>query len=120
MYTVKSYSNITKVVSIAVLMNATYAVADTSETNFVSKFDTQTNFMVSAIITGKLEKINSVSRELSIVDSTGAISNEFPYPRTELGRKLLEHRRNALARGMKLLTADEINLMVNEERGNFS
>lgn len=120
MSTVKSYLNVTKVVSIAVLMNATYAVTDASATNFVSEFDTLTNFKVSAIVTGKLEKVNTVSRELSIVDSTGAISNEFPYPRTELGRKLLEHRRKALARGIKLLTADEINLMVNEERGNFS
>lgn len=38
-------------------------------------------------------------------------------PRTELGRKLLEHRKAALARGMKLLSEEEINSMVREVRG---
>ncbi len=38
-------------------------------------------------------------------------------PRTELGRKLLAHRQAALAKGMKLLSEDEINSMIEEIRG---
>lgn len=38
-------------------------------------------------------------------------------PRTELGRKLLEYRRAALAKGMRTLSADEINAMIKEGRG---
>lgn len=41
----------------------------------------------------------------------------FPKPKTELGRRLLEHRARALARGMNLLALDEINAMVEEQRG---
>lgn len=38
-------------------------------------------------------------------------------PRTELGRKLLEYRRAALAKGMRTLSSDEIDAMVKEGRG---
>lgn len=48
------------------------------------------------------------------------VTDGFGEPRTELGRKLLEHRRAALAQGMKLLTVDEINLMAKEVGGEFA
>ncbi len=38
-------------------------------------------------------------------------------PKTELGRRLLEYRRAALAKGMKTLSADEIDAMVKTGRG---
>jgi hypothetical protein len=41
-------------------------------------------------------------------------------PRTELGRKLLEYRKAALAKGVRMLSADEIDVMVNEGRGSFA
>ena len=41
-------------------------------------------------------------------------------PKTELGRKLLEYRRAALAKGMRMLSADEIDTIVNEGRGFFA
>lgn len=43
--------------------------------------------------------------------------NNIIKPRTELGRKLLEYRRAALAKGMRTLSADEIDAMVNVGRG---
>ena len=41
-------------------------------------------------------------------------------PRTELGRKLLEYRRAALAKGVRMLSADEIDTMINEGRSSFA
>ncbi len=38
-------------------------------------------------------------------------------PKTELGRKLLEYRQKALAKGMKTLSADEISAFIREGRG---
>lgn len=37
----------------------------------------------------------------------------FPTPKTELGRKLLEYRRASIAKGMKTLSADEIDVYFN-------
>lgn len=49
------------------------------------------------------------------VDST--MSKSVIKPKTELGRRLLEYRKAALAKGMKTLSADEINAILNEGRG---
>lgn len=54
---------------------------------------------------------------LSLV-SSNAMDN-FPEPKTDLGRKLLEYRRAALAKGMRTLSVDEIDTMVKEGRGAF-
>ena len=46
--------------------------------------------------------------------------DNFPPPKTTLGRKLLEYRRAALAKGMRTLSVDEIDAMVNEGRGSYA
>ncbi len=100
-------------------MGSPYAVAGTRAAE-VANVNTLASFTMSAKITSKLVNTNSANNYLSIVGVTAAVSDGFPTPRTEIGRKLLEHRRKSLARGMKLLTADEINAMVNSGRGNLS
>jgi hypothetical protein len=46
------------------------------------------------------------------------IADTSALPRTELGRKLLALRKKAISKGMHLLSIDEVNLLVNESRGN--
>jgi len=44
-------------------------------------------------------------------------TNNIIKPKTELGRKLLEYRKVALAKGMRTLSVDEIDAMISEGRG---
>lgn len=49
-----------------------------------------------------------------------AIKAERADHNTELGRKLLEIRNRAIGNGMRLLTCDEINAEVAEQRGQHN
>lgn len=100
-------------------MGSPCSIANTRITE-IAHFTTLANFTEKTKITGELVNTINTSRHFSVKSRTFAIADGFPTPRTEIGRKLLEHRRKALARGMTLLTADEINLMVKEGRGEFS
>lgn len=112
-------SNISKAISVAALISSPCAIANT-RTMEIAHFNTLADFTVKTKITGKLINTANTSRNFLVKPLTFAIADGFPIPRTEIGRKLLEHRRKALARGMSLLTANEINLMVKEGRGDFS
>ncbi len=60
------------------------------------------------------------SQKILLTLETNTINDSFPAPKTEIARKLLEHRRKALSRGMTFLTAYEINLRAEEGRCDFS
>lgn len=105
--------------SVVALISSPYSVADTSADG-IANSNTLADFAVSVKTTGKLVKTTGMASYLTTVGSTAAVSDALPTPRTEIGRKLLERRRKALASGMELLTADEINSIVNNGRGSSS
>lgn len=67
--------------------------------------------------TAAIKNSSKTMAYISIKARNYTVTDLFPMPKTELGRKLLAHRKLALARGIKLLTADDINLIVAEGRG---
>ena len=114
-----SYSNILKTMSVVALIGSSYSVADTSAAE-IANSNTLADFAVPVKTTDKLVKTTGAASYLTTVGNTAAVSDVLPAPRTEMGRKLLERRRKALASGMELLTADEINAIVNNGRGSSS
>lgn len=113
------FSNIPEFILVSALMGSPCVSANTLATESVFA-TTSTNFSVKIEIKGAFVYTTNTSRRFLMNSNVTAIADGLPTPRTEIGRKLLEHRKKALARGMTLLTADEINLMVKEGRGDFS
>lgn len=112
-------SNISKAISVAALISSPYAIANT-RTEDIARFNTLAEVTVKTKTSAKLLNRAKISGTFLVNSRTFSVADDFPKPKTEIGRKLLEHRRKALARGMTLLTANEINLMVKEGRGDFS
>lgn len=113
------FSNIPEFILVSALMGSPCVSANTLATESVFA-TTPTKYSVKIVSKGELVYTTNTSRHLLINSDATVIDVSLPTPRTEIGRKLLEHRKKALARGMTLLTADEINLMVKEGRGDFS
>lgn len=84
-----------------------------------SRLITSNKFTEKIVIRAKMMSILRTTSIFLPKVRTFQNSHELSTPRTELARKLLAHRTKVLASGRKLLTADEINLMVNEGRGNY-
>ena len=112
-------SNISKAISVVALMSSPCAIANTRSME-IAHVSTFANFTEETKIIGDLIYTTDISRNYNAEFLPLIIADDFPAPRTEIGRKLLELRRKILASGVKLLTADEINLMVKEGRGDFS
>lgn len=107
---------LTQAVSVAVLMGPCAVVC--AQAQEIDRASSGSNFISKYKTTGKLEKY-SLQGRIAVTPLLLTSIDGFAEPRTELGRTLLEYRRKALAQGMKLLTADEIDSMVKKDRGEF-
>lgn len=116
MSTTQTY--ISKVISFAVILASSFpAVAETKSMELVS-VNTISDISISERISSKQVKTNSSYPNYFVVESTSRlVPDAFPIPKTEIGRKLLEYRRAALAKGMKILSVEEIDVMILEGRG---
>ena len=63
------------------------------------------------------DKENIMAMNMGYCRFQNTLAAHTMKPRTELGRRLLEYRKAALAKGMKTLSADEIDEMVKTGRG---
>lgn len=108
--------NVYVALSIATIIGCGYTVMNrVSPTIVVSK---KTPNPINRIRVSENHKKTFDTNSLFLVKNlVDANSGNTPIPRTELGRKLLEFRKKALENGMYLLSADEINLQINEARG---
>ena len=56
--------------------------------------------------------------EFKVLAQTNAYALDTYIPKTELGKKLLEYRRQAVEAGLELMSADEIAQIMKELRGD--
>lgn len=113
MYT--SYSSVKAAVSILAVLGGNYATTEIAAPEVV-RARINPNHVAKARTTRRPTAVYLVESEL-ISTSLTEETRKLPVPQTALGRKLLELRTNALAKGMQLLTTEEVNALVRDARG---